>query len=390
MAALTTIGACAAALPGVVRATWDLRWLRALQRHRDGGSSAPSISGQPGCTLILCAHNDLAALQANWPAWRGQRFPDHWQTEWLVVDDGSTDGTGAWLEAQVRQDERLTVIRHSKVRPGKKDALSAGIRSARFERLVLTDADCRPEPGWAHAMARALGPDLPQEGQQTDVVLGTCLPQGGPPLLYFDALRVALQYAGEAASGRPYMGVGRSIAYRKAAWEKVGGFQGHADLPSGDDDLFVQDILKHGLTVELAPAPGADEGTSTLPARDLADGWNRKRRHLGTASRYATRDRMRLMADAALDPMALVGAVGGASGLFHSAGWIPLGALGLAFAVRSTTLSVFSRTWDSAGRAGLLYNLWGPMRWAMLASATLVNAFTSSPKWTQRAPTSRS
>jgi hypothetical protein len=74
----------------------------------------------------------------------------------------------------------------------------------------------------------------------------------------------------------------------------------------------------------------------------------------------------------------------------HSAGWIPIVALMLAFLVRSITLSSFSRVWGNGGMTAMGVAFWGPVRWTFLATATLGNIFTSSPKWTQRAPTSRS
>jgi len=320
----------------------------------------------------------------------GQQFPTGWQVEWLVVDDGSSDGTAQWLAQQAAQHPRLTVLQHEKTAPGKKGALAAGIRNARFDRLVLTDADCLPEPHWAHHMACALGSLAAEGGDGLDVVLGTCLPQDGPRILQFDALRVALQYAGEAAAGQAYMGVGRSLAYRGSLWEKLGGFAGHTALAGGDDDLFVQCATTEGYRVGLCPPRRKGAGTVALPAAHWREGWQRKRRHLSTAPRYRRRDQLKLGVDAALDPLIVLTALAGALGLLHSGGWIPLSALVLAMAVRSFTLSSFSREWGRRSFPigdGLFL---GPIRWILLASATLRNAFTSSPTWTQRAPTSRS
>ena len=152
--------------------------------------------------------------------WRGQRFPDGWDVQWIVVDDGSADGTADWLQDRLRQEgAELTVVHHDKQRPGKKEALGAGIAAARNDRLVLTDADCLPGPDWAHSMASRLGgPDAPPH-----VLLGFSLPDGGPSWPQFDALRVAWQYGSLAAAGAPYMGVGRNLAYRKSDWMRIGG-----------------------------------------------------------------------------------------------------------------------------------------------------------------------
>ena len=385
MAALWDFGVIAVlCIPGAMRIRCDLYWLRALSHH-PGLDRPMDIGDDPDercVTLILCAHNDLDALQTVWSSWRGQAFPAAWQVEWLVVNDGSTDGTAEWLDRMVEGDDKLTVVHHIKQSPGKKVALAAGIVAARYDRLVLTDADCRPGRHWAHHMAASLA--------DTDVVLGVCLSEGGPGLLRFDALRVALQYCGEAVNGKAYMGVGRSMAYRRSTWSSIGGFERHADLASGDDDLFVQDAQRMGIQVGLCPAPGKSTRIVTLPAAGIRDGWQRKRRHLSTSDRYSPSDRARLALDSSLDILTVLCAVAGVFGLLHRGGWIPVVAMMLAFLVRAITLSSFSRVWGNDGPSPLGMAFWGPIRWIFLASATLVNAFTSSPKWTQRAPTSRS
>jgi len=401
MAALWNTGALAlSALPAIVRIAWDLRWHIALRRHvRPSKEESHPEAGTPatrGVTLIVCTRNDLTALSTMWAAWRGQRFPQGWSAEWLVVDDGSTDGTAAWLQAQPAAPE-LTILHHKKSAPGKKQALEAGIRAARYDTLVLTDADCAPAPQWAWSLSSALAHQEAASGTpethtspKWDVVLGTCLPDGGPPLLAFDALRVAFQYNGEAAIGAPYMGVGRSIAYRRSTWAACSGFDGHSDLSSGDDDLFVQDALRAGFKVGLAPRPTAATQVQSQPAPNARDGWNRKRRHLSTSGRYSRRTRARLALDAALDFLVLFAALSAPFGLLHRSVWIPAVLLALAGTVRAFTLSSFSRWWGNGAFPMWRCIFWGPIRWTLLALATVQNAFTSSPTWTQRAPIRRS
>jgi glycosyltransferase involved in cell wall biosynthesis len=406
--ALWDIGAAAlVALPATFRIAWDWRWHKALSRgacpmdrpHRAvsprAASAAPPTS-DAAVTLIVCTHNDLEMLQSNWAFWRGQQFPDHWSVEWLVVDDGSQDGTLEWLTALEANDDQLTVVHHAKSKPGKKDALAAGIRAARHEMLVMTDADCRPQPFWAASMAQSLtAQETPEDHSadgplRLDVSLGICLPDGGPALLGFDAIRVAFQYSGEALTNRPYMGVGRNIAYHRSAWEKVGGFDAHADLASGDDDLFVQDAVRSQLRIGMVQPPSAAALNRVLPASDWNDGWQRKQRHLSTANRYSRGTRRILALDAVLDPLIIAAAVAAPLGLLHKFVWIPVAAMTLAAGVRAFTLSLFSQVWGKDAFPWWQCLLWGPIRWMLLATATVRNAFTSSPTWTQRAPTSRS
>ena len=79
------------------------------------------------------------------------------------------------------------------------------------------------------------------------------------------------------------MGVGRNLAYTKPVFNSVNGFKSHYALPSGDDDLFIQEAAKKSnYTVNLDP--------SSYCYSAAAPNWGRwirqKSRHYSTSSRY--------------------------------------------------------------------------------------------------------
>jgi len=100
--------------------------------------------------------------------------------EVVVVDDASTDGTGAWLaklaagRTSVRRlpRARLTVVRHPANR-GKGAALRTGLARCRGRFIVIQDADLEYDPADWPAL---LGPLL---AERADVVYGTRLAGGG-------------------------------------------------------------------------------------------------------------------------------------------------------------------------------------------------------------------
>jgi cellulose synthase/poly-beta-1,6-N-acetylglucosamine synthase-like glycosyltransferase len=99
------------------------------------------------------------------------------------------------------------------MRAGKKLALTIGIKAARNEWVLLTDADCRPATNqWIKTMQRNF------YGHHA-IVLGYGGYRRGKGLVNlvsrYEAFFTALQYFGLSLAGHPYMGTGRNLAYKK-------------------------------------------------------------------------------------------------------------------------------------------------------------------------------
>jgi hypothetical protein len=233
-------------------------------------------------SLIMCARNEAANLRRHLPLVLEQQYAGEW--ELVVVDDASEDDTAAVLRDFQRQYARLRVLRIAeKTGAGKKHALAQGIAAARHECLLLSDADCRPaSPHWLAHMAAAL-----HENPQTALVLGYGPMTPGPGLLNgwvrYETAITAIHYLSFARAGMPYMGVGRNLAFKKHLYESAGGFEKHADLVSGDDDLLVNAVATaSNTTICLHPEAFVySDGKKTW--REWA---RQKRRHLSAGKRY--------------------------------------------------------------------------------------------------------
>ncbi|MEO6760346.1 MAG: glycosyltransferase, partial [Saprospiraceae bacterium] len=204
--------------------------------------------------------------------------------ELLIVDDASNDETPALLQFFQEKNPRLRVVRLAEKKTlGKKAALAQGVAAARYEHLLLTDADCAPVgPHWLAVMAGSLAAT-----GATEIALGYAPLLERPGLLNkwarFETAYTALQYFAFAKIGMPYMGVGRNLAWKRPLFRQAGGFVRHADLPSGDDDLLVNAVARRG-QVALCLNPAAfvySEAKTTWAA------WLRqKQRQLGSGLRY--------------------------------------------------------------------------------------------------------
>jgi cellulose synthase/poly-beta-1,6-N-acetylglucosamine synthase-like glycosyltransferase len=189
-------------------------------------------------SVIICAHNAAHFLQKLLPALFEQAHPVF---EVILVIDRSTDSTLALAQYWASQEKRLRYHCIETIPIGiqpKKYALMQGIQIARYEYLLLTDADCVPASSqWIGTMQAAFQPS-------TNFVLGVSLYEDNPSWLSkvvgFETLMTALYYLSFAKAGLPYMGIGRNLAYRRSFFLEKGGFSvSHLSVVGGDDDLWV-------------------------------------------------------------------------------------------------------------------------------------------------------
>ena len=91
-----------------------------------------------------------------------------------------------------------------------------------------------------------------------------------------------------AIAGKPYMGVGRNMAYRKSLFMKVKGFNKFQHLTGGDDDLFVN---KYGNRKNTQIAIGQESIVFSLPKTNFIAYFRQKKRHLHIGKYYTPTSR---------------------------------------------------------------------------------------------------
>ena len=241
---------------------------------------ASSLIFSEPISIIVCAKNELQNLRDKLPIILSQDYPNY---EVIVVNDQSVDDTAVLLKEFEKQYPNLVVVtidEHIKHWPGKKFALTLGIKTAKHEHLLLTDADCLPNSkNWVKQMCNNFA--------ETDIILG----YGGyekkkgilNKLIRFDTFNVAQQYLSYALIGQAYMGVGRNMAYKKSLFFDHKGFANHMHIASGDDDLFIQEVAKKdNVSIEIT-----EQAHTTSAVIEKWGEWiYQKRRHITTAPLY--------------------------------------------------------------------------------------------------------
>lgn len=241
---------------------------------------ATDTAAQP-LSVVICARNEEENLRQHLPQILSQDYPEF---EVVLVNDFSEDESKWLLKELSAQHANLKVVEiaeHVRLKHGKKFAVTLGIKAAKYEHLVFTDADCIPESDqWLRHMAQAF-----VGGEEIVLGYSPYYKKSGilNALIRFETFHTAMSYFSYALKGNPYMGVGRNMAYTKSLFFRGKGFAAHMHIPSGDDDLFVnQNATPHNTAVCIHP----DAHVWSKPETTFAAYYQQKTRHAGASKAY--------------------------------------------------------------------------------------------------------
>lgn len=240
--------------------------------------TSKDASEQLPVSIIIVCKNEEENITKTVTQILKQDYPIY---ELLVIDDFSTDNTLSTLRKI--KDSRLTIISAIENHPGKKKALTQVIHEAKYELLLLTDADCFPSgTNWITSMVQAM-----QSNQQNQIVLGyspmTKQKSWINRFARYETVLTAMQYFSYALSGIPYMGVGRNLMYNKGLFMNTDGHAKHNHITSGDDDLFIRDAAnKRNTTINFE----SESFMYTQSKQKISSFLKQKSRHISTASHY--------------------------------------------------------------------------------------------------------
>jgi glycosyltransferase involved in cell wall biosynthesis len=251
----------------------------AFYREKKGRDNTVQIP----VSVIICARNEAENLSKNLPYILQQQYKEF---EVIVADDASSDRTAEIVSALQLSHPNLAYIKlENKNSFGKRAILSNAVNSAKYDWLLLTDADCQPiGENWIDSMTQKTS------NPSIEIVLGY-----GPYLsekgflnswIRFETILTATQYFSAAIWRIPYMGVGRNLLIKKSLWLKnLSALEKNADLISGDDDLMVNAAANKKNT---AICLQKESFVYSEPKQTLKALLTQKSRHYSTGTRYKT------------------------------------------------------------------------------------------------------
>jgi glycosyltransferase involved in cell wall biosynthesis len=223
---------------------------------RLGGVAPFQGSEPPKVSVIVAARNEARKIETALRSIFAQDYPN---LEFIVVDDRSTDETGAILDSLANKDARVRVVHITDLPKGwlgKNHAQHFGAARAKGELILFTDADVvmeRSVIGRAVAYLQgkqidhlAITPNLQMPG----LLLGMF---GGAFALFF-GLYAKPWKARDPKSPR-HIGIGAFNLVRAEAYRAIGGHQAISMRP--DDDMKLGKLLKkHGFHQDLVLSNG--------------------------------------------------------------------------------------------------------------------------------------
>ena len=244
------------------------------------GASLRKKECKVSVSVIICVKNEANNLRKHLPNILSQDYPSF---EVVVVDDHSTDDTRQTLAVLAQANPHLQIVEMSDYEAyiGKKMALTQGIKAAKYDWLLMTDADCTPVSShWIQEMMV-----IADKNKKIGLGYSPYTYYKGllNAFIRYETLLTGIQYSSHARARRPYMGVGRNLIYQKELFLKAGGFERHAHIASGDDDLFISEVATGGNTM-VVDSP--DSVVFSEPQRTWRAWLYQKKRHLSTGTYY--------------------------------------------------------------------------------------------------------
>ncbi|WP_296704191.1 glycosyltransferase [Algoriphagus sp.] len=196
-------------------------------------------------TLIISLRNESENISRLVLAIMGITYP---KIEIILVDDHSEDETFRKLQQSFAGFEQIKTL--SNPGKGKKAAIDYAISVSKGEIILTSDADCFWESSWVERILQNF------EDPNIRLVAGPVLPKQGEGLLsrfqLIEWASILLVTNFGFGIHKPITCSAANLAYRRTAFEDVGGFQGNEKNPSGDDEFLLKKIVaKFGATSVL-------------------------------------------------------------------------------------------------------------------------------------------
>ena len=220
-------------------------------------------------SVIIPARNEAHNIGACIESVLAQKYPAH-LFEIIVVDDHSEDYTvGVVTEYTSGNVRCIRLSDHlhdgKKINAYKKAAIAAGIANSNGLLIVTTDADCIVPNAWLMHIAACY------EIENPSMIIAPVIYSSNHNMLPMFQLVDFMSMQGITAAAHKMrlgnMSNGANLAFRKSAYEFIGGYEGMEHLASGDDYLLMTKMNQfYPNSIAYLKSPKATVSTTPQPS----------------------------------------------------------------------------------------------------------------------------
>jgi poly-beta-1,6-N-acetyl-D-glucosamine synthase len=211
------------------------------------------ISAESSFSMIIPFRNETENLSSLFQSLLELNYPKS-KFEILLVNDSSEDNSEELVKAFIVDNPQLNIQLLQNLRTSnspKKDAIKTGIKFAKFDHIITTDADCRVPVNWLKYFDEVVQTSNP------DLIAG---PVGFSRLQriktpYFqqfeemDFMSLQASTVGSFGINKAFMANAANLCYKKKVFTQASGFAENQEIASGDDVFLLQNLRKAGREV---------------------------------------------------------------------------------------------------------------------------------------------
>ncbi len=210
-------------------------------------------------SIVVVARNEAHNLHRLMTCLLSQDYPKDLY-EIVFGDDDSDDDTQTIIQSYIDKGHKIHYLkslgREQAISP-KKLALSRAIEAANGDIIITTDADCIVPITWVSSMVSCFADDVSMVAGYSRTLIPVW--SKAKILQKYEHLDFALTYmvlGGGYTLGKSWACIGQNLAYRKSAWQDVGGFSKIMHFISGDDVNLMQLMRRsgHKIIFNFSPA----------------------------------------------------------------------------------------------------------------------------------------
>jgi len=190
----------------------------------------------PSVSILIPFRNEIENLPVIFAQLSSFNYP---RLEIIFIDDQSEDTSVEWLEFKSVNFDHISIVKSEGL--GKKRAIQKGVQCAVGEVILCTDSDCSLSATWLEEMI------FPFSNPSIQLVAGPVMAAGEAGFCcrfqQIDWASILLLTNFCFIRKKPLMCSAANLAYRKAAFLTVKGYQGNLEYSSGDDEFLLKKIV---------------------------------------------------------------------------------------------------------------------------------------------------